>query len=125
MSFTNEHRISFLLSLAVEREITMGTLKSILTCIDFSDRILSTMFGTNGVRGIINKDFNVELVLSLSRAVGTYFDSGLIGIARDSRMGGEMFTNLVTSGLISTGCSIVDLGYAPTPTLQFMIPILG
>jgi len=83
------------------------------------------MFGTNGVRGIINKDLTVELVLNLSRAVGTYFNSGLIGIARDSRKGGEMFTQLVTSGLISTGCSVVNLGYAPTPTLQFMIPKLG
>jgi phosphomannomutase/phosphoglucomutase len=83
------------------------------------------MFGTNGVRGIINKELTVELVLNLSRAVGTYFESGLIGIARDSRKGGEMFTQLVTSGLISTGCSVVNLGYAPTPTLQFMIPRLG
>jgi len=103
----------------------MINLKSMPTCIDFSDNILSIKFGTNGVRGVINKDLTVELVLNLSRAASTFFDSGLIGIARDSRMGGEMFTQLVTSGIISTGCSVVDIGYAPTPTLQFMIPKLG
>ena len=83
------------------------------------------MFGTNGVRGIINKDFTVELVLRLSRAAGSLLGPGLVGIAKDSRMGGEMFSQLVTSGLTSTGCSVVNLGFAPTPTLQFMIPRLG
>lgn len=103
----------------------MPTLKSILTCVDFSDSDLASMFGTNGVRGIINKDLTVELVLNLSRAAGTLLGPGLVGIARDSRMGGEMFTQAVTSGLTSTGCSVVDIGPAPTPTLQYMIPRLG
>jgi phosphomannomutase/phosphoglucomutase len=83
------------------------------------------MFGTNGVRGIINEDFTVELVLNLSRAVGSLLGPGLVGIARDSRMGGEMFTRVVTSVLTSTGCSVVNLGLVPTPTLQYMIPRLG
>lgn len=83
------------------------------------------MFGTNGVRGIINEDFTIELVLNLSRAVGSLLGPGLVGIARDSRMGGEMFTQVVTSGLTSTGCSVVNLGLVPTPTLQYMIPRLG
>jgi phosphomannomutase/phosphoglucomutase len=83
------------------------------------------MFGTNGVRGIINEDFTVELVLNLSRAAGSLLGPGLVGIARDSRMGGEMFTQLVTSGLTSTGCSVVNLGLVPSPTLQYMIPRLG
>ena len=83
------------------------------------------MFGTNGVRGIINQELNVELVLNLSRAVGSLLGPGLVGIARDSRMGGEMFTQAVTSGLTSTGCSVVIIGHAPTPTLQYMIPRLG
>jgi phosphomannomutase/phosphoglucomutase len=48
----------------------------------------------------------------------------MIAVARDSRMGGEMFTQAVMSGLTSTGCSVVNLGPAPTPTLQYMIPRL-
>ncbi|MHA3963189.1 MAG: phosphoglucosamine mutase [Candidatus Thorarchaeota archaeon SMTZ1-45] len=83
------------------------------------------MFGTNGVRGIINKDLTVELVLKLSRAIGAVLGPGKIAIARDSRMGGEMFTHVLMSGLISTGCSVVNLGPAPTPTLQYMTPRLG
>ena len=83
------------------------------------------MFGTNGVRGIINKELTVELALRLSRAAGSLLGPGLVGIARDSRMGGVMFSQVVTSGLTSTGCSVVDLGFIPTPTLQYMIPRLG
>ncbi|MDH4214219.1 MAG: phosphoglucosamine mutase [Candidatus Thorarchaeota archaeon] len=83
------------------------------------------MFGTNGVRGIINKELTVELVLNLSRAIGTVLGPGKTAIARDSRMGGEMFTYASMSGLASTGCSVVNLGSVPTPTLQYMTPRLG
>lgn len=83
------------------------------------------MFGTNGVRGVINKDLTVELVLNLSRAIGSELGPGMVAIARDSRMGGEMFTQALISGLTSTGCSVVNLGLVPIPTLQYMIPRLG
>ncbi|MGB9022471.1 MAG: hypothetical protein WCC94_03435, partial [Candidatus Bathyarchaeia archaeon] len=34
------------------------------------------LFGTNGVRGIVNKDLTLELVLELSQAIGTFFKGG-------------------------------------------------
>jgi phosphomannomutase/phosphoglucomutase len=40
-------------------------------------------------------------------------------------MGGVMFSRVMTSGLLSTGCSVIDLGLIPTPTLQFMVPRLN
>ncbi len=83
------------------------------------------MFGTNGVRGIINKDITVELALRLSRAIGTVLGPGTIAVARDSRMGGEMFTHAIMAGLTSTGCSVINLGPTPTPTLQYMVPRLA
>jgi phosphomannomutase/phosphoglucomutase len=80
------------------------------------------LFGTNGVRGVINESLTVDIVLNLGRAIGTVLGPGKIAIARDSRMGGEMFVHAVCAGLLSAGCSIVDIGPAPTPTLQFFIP---
>lgn len=103
----------------------MITLKTQSTPLESSDCTLTKMFGTNGVRGVINKELTVELALNLGRATGTVLGTGLIAMARDSRMGGEMFTQAVISGLTSTGCSVVNLGPAPTPTLQYMIPRLG
>ncbi len=86
---------------------------------------MSRLFGTNGVRGVTNESLTVDMVLALAKAVGTVMGPGKVAISRDSRMGGEMFTSAVVSGLLSTGCTVLDIGPAPTPTLQYMIPRLG
>jgi len=82
------------------------------------------MFGTNGVRGVINDTMTVDLVLKLGKAIGTVIGPGKIVVGRDARNGGEMFSKSVTAGLLSTGCSIVNIGLVPTPTLQFVVPRL-
>ena len=86
---------------------------------------MSRLFGTNGVRGVINESLTVDMVLALAKAAGTVMGPGKIAISRDSRMGGEMFSSAVVSGLLSTGCTVLDIGPAPSPTLQYMIPRLG
>jgi phosphomannomutase/phosphoglucomutase len=83
------------------------------------------MFGTNGIRGLINDELTVDMVLKLGRAIGTVMGPGTVAIARDSRMGGEMFSRSMNAGLLSTGCSVIELGQVPTPTLQYMVPRLG
>ena len=85
---------------------------------------MGKLFGTNGVRGTINQEFTVDLVLDLARAIGTTLGPGSIAISRDSRMGGDMFSRVATAGLLSTGCSVIDIGPAPVPTLQYMTPKL-
>ncbi len=79
------------------------------------------LFGTNGIRGIINETLTVDLVLDMGKAIGTILGPGKIVVGRDARQGGEMFSRSVTSGLLSTGCSVIDVDLVPTPTLQFFI----
>ena len=67
----------------------------------------------------------MDLVLDLGKAIGSVLGPGQVAIARDSRMGGKMFTQAVIAGLLSTGCSIIEIGFAPTPTLQFFVPRSG
>ncbi len=86
---------------------------------------MGRLFGTNGIRGTINNELTVELVLDISRATGTVLGPGKVVVSRDSRKGGEMFLNAVVSGILSTGCDVIDIGPAPTPALQFMIPRLN
>ncbi|RLI60852.1 MAG: phosphoglucosamine mutase [Candidatus Thorarchaeota archaeon] len=86
---------------------------------------MGQLFGTNGVRGVINEGLTPELVMNLGRAIGTILGPGRIAVARDARKGGEMFSRAVIAGLLSTGCSVVDIGLAPTPCLQFMVPRLN
>jgi phosphomannomutase len=42
-------------------------------------------------------------------------------VGRDSRTSGEMIKSAVISGLLSTGCSVVDLGICATPTVEIAV----
>ena len=86
---------------------------------------MGKLFGTNGVRGVINQDFTTEMVLDISRAAGTVLGPGRFAISTDARMGGEMFKEIAIAGLLSTGCDVVDIGPSPTPCLQFNTPNLN
>jgi phosphomannomutase/phosphoglucomutase len=86
---------------------------------------MGKLFGTNGVRGVINQDFTVDMVLDISRAAGTVLGPGRFAVSCDSRMGGEMYKETAIAGLLSTGCDVVDIGPSPTPCLQFNTPILN
>ncbi len=86
--------------------------------------IILGLFGTNGVRGRFF-ELGPKKVLKISQAIGTYFKKGKLIVARDGRLTGEVLRNAVCSGLTSVGCDVVDLGYASSPTAEFMIGKLG
>ncbi len=77
------------------------------------------IFGTNGIRGVPNDDLSTEFSLEIGKAIGTYVGNGTVAMARDTRDTGSMIFNAVSSGIMSTGCSVVDIGILPTPALQF------
>lgn len=77
------------------------------------------IFGTNGIRGVPNDDLTTEFALEIGKAIGSYFKTKHIAMARDTRDTGNMIFNSVSAGLMSTGTSVIDLGVLPTPALQF------
>jgi phosphomannomutase / phosphoglucomutase len=79
------------------------------------------LFGTNGVRGIVNEGLTVDLALRLGKAMGSYFQGGRVLIGGDPRLSTPMVKAAVTAGLQSAGCRVVDGGVAPTPALQFTL----
>lgn len=79
------------------------------------------LFGTNGVRGVVNEDMNLELASNLGMAIGTYLNGGRVAIGTDTRTSNEMLKSACVSGLLATGSDIVDLGVVPTPALQFYV----
>ena len=81
--------------------------------------------GISGVRGIVGESLTPELIVSFAQAFGTYLDSGRILVCRDTRSSGPMVHAAVVSGLLSTGCDVVDLGVCPTPSLQHAVRWLG
>jgi len=85
------------------------------------------LFGTNGVRGVVNEDMNVQLAMNLGRAIGEFM-SGKVALATDTRTSGQMLKSAVSCGLMASGSDVIDLGIVPTPALQYFVrtnPVKG
>jgi phosphomannomutase/phosphoglucomutase len=85
---------------------------------------MGRLFGTNGVRGVVNKELTVEKVTRLAAAVGAHLGKE-IAIGRDGRTSSPMFRDAAISGLLSVGCDVHDTGLLPTPALQFSVKHFG
>jgi len=81
--------------------------------------------GVSGIRGIVGEAFSPDTVLKFSRSFGTLMKKGKVIVSRDTRISGDMCKSLVKAGLLSTGCSCVDLDICPTPTTQIMVKKMG
>lgn len=75
----------------------------------------------SGIRGIVGKTSTPEEVLRYSSAFGNYCKGGRIVLGSDTRKSGEVFKSAVLSGLLATGCEVVDLGICPTPTVGMAV----
>ncbi|MDR0778150.1 MAG: phosphoglucosamine mutase [Methanomassiliicoccaceae archaeon] len=81
---------------------------------------MGRLFGTNGVRGIVNEDLTIDLAVRLGKAIGTFF-KGTVVIASDTRRSGGMIKGAVSSGLMASGADIIDIGMLPTPAMQHYV----
>ncbi len=79
------------------------------------------LFGTNGIRALVNKELTPEFALKVAEAIGTFFNGGKILLGHDGRTSNVMLANAVASGLISTGCDVYSAGMGPTPCIQFAV----
>jgi phosphoglucosamine mutase len=78
------------------------------------------LFGTNGVRGVVNEDMTAEFAMKMGIAIGRFMN-GTVAIASDTRVSADMILSAVSAGLMSTGCNILNLGVVPTPALQYFV----
>ena len=81
---------------------------------------MGRLFGTNGVRGVANKELTVEMIARLAATVGAFLGRE-IAIGRDGRTTSPMFRDAAISGLLSVGCNVHDAGMLPTPALQHAV----
>ena len=77
------------------------------------------LFGTSGIRGIVNQGLTLELAVETGLAVGTVANGGKITIAHDTRTTAITIENAVVSGLLAGGARVVKLGLIPTPVLAY------
>jgi phosphomannomutase / phosphoglucomutase len=81
---------------------------------------LGKLFGSNGVRGVVNQDFTLELASTIASSAGSLLGKE-IAVGRDGRITSPMFRDVVVSALLSIGCNVHDFGRITTPALQYMI----
>lgn len=79
------------------------------------------LFGTNGIRGLVNRELTPEIAINVGASIGTFFKRKKLLVGIDARTSGQMFADGVISGLIATGCNVLYAGMAPTPSLQLAI----
>lgn len=75
------------------------------------------LFGSSGIRGLVNEKITNELCLEIGMAIGSLHSSVIVG--RDPRTTSEMLLNALNSGLLSAGADVHNAGLVTTPTLAF------
>lgn len=80
-------------------------------------RILSI----SGLRGIVGDGLDPEYVTRFAATLGNMFDGGTVVLSRDGRSTGEMLWHAVVSGLLASGCRVLDAGIASTPTCGVLV----
>ncbi len=85
---------------------------------------MTKLFGTDGVRGLANRELTPELAFQLGRAAGTLFkEPGLpaaIIVGRDTRLSGSMLEGALAAGICSAGVDVYAAGIIPTPAIAYL-----
>jgi phosphoglucosamine mutase len=79
------------------------------------------LFGTSGIRGVVNQDLSTDFCRRVALAIGTTLpQSSAVCIATDTRISRDVIKEAITTGLLSCGINVVDLGILPTPALALL-----
>jgi phosphoglucosamine mutase len=85
---------------------------------------MGRLFGTDGVRGLANRDLTPELAMQLGLAAGFLFKKGYenpaVVIGRDPRRSGQMLEGALMSGFCSAGVDVYLAGVIPTPGVAYL-----
>ena len=83
---------------------------------------MKRLFGTDGVRGVANKDLTPDLALALGRAAGLVLapGGGRFVVGRDTRLSGPMLEGALVAGLCSAGAEVLRAGIVPTPAVAYL-----
>ena len=83
------------------------------------------LFGTDGVRGIVLKELNIDLAMKIGASVARVLKQDnrkltfLIG--SDTRISKDVLKNALVSGILSENANVIDLGVIPTPAVSYLI----
>ena len=79
------------------------------------------LVSVSGVRGLIGNGLTADVAARFAAAYGSTIAGQPVVLSRDSRPSGEMLRHAVIAGLTEVGCTVLDIGIAPTPTAGFAV----
>lgn len=87
---------------------------------------MGRLFGTDGIRGVANKELTCELATTLGRAAAAVLTNKTtrhprVIIGKDTRLSSDMLESAIAAGLCSVGASVVLLGVVPTPAVAYLV----
>jgi phosphoglucosamine mutase len=86
---------------------------------------MAKLFGSSGVRGLVNVDLTPVLACKIACAVATHAKAKTAVVARDTRVSGNMLEDAIVSGLISCGVDVLLSDMVPTPVLAYAAKALA
>lgn len=91
---------------------------------------MGRLFGTDGARGVANKELTAELAMNIGRAAAMVLISDEVEhptvlIGKDTRLSGDMLEGALIAGLCSVGANVELLGVVPTPAVAYLVGKYG
>ncbi len=91
---------------------------------------MGKLFGTDGIRGVVNQGLDAELAYKVGLAAamvlseekqngGAGGQKPLFTIGKDTRISGDLLKGALVAGLCSAGADVLDLGTIPTPAVAW------
>ncbi len=87
---------------------------------------MGRLFGTDGARGIANKELTCELAMNIGRAAAMVLTEQsdkkpVVIIGKDTRLSSDMLEGAIIAGLCSVGADVITLGVVPTPAVALLV----
>ena len=86
---------------------------------------MGKLFGTDGIRGVVNAGLDADLAYKVGLAAATVLakkkgSKPLVTIGKDTRISGDLLKGSLISGLCTAGADVLDLGTLPTPGVAWV-----
>ncbi len=86
---------------------------------------MGRLFGTDGARGVANKELTCEIAFKIGQAAAFVLTEEChrkpkILIGKDTRISCDMLESALTAGLCSVGAQVISLGIIPTPAVAYL-----
>ena len=92
------------------------------------------LFGTDGIRGVANRELTAPLAMHLGMAAAHWVcirheqhyascrsKNPLVVIGRDTRLSGDMLEAALAAGLAAMGVDVINVGIVPTPAVARIV----